>query len=294
MGGIDRVRDGYAAMVARLVRVSLLVLVLVAGRRRLATGWLFKVTPTGFLPEEDQGAFMAQVQLPEGASVNRTLEVVKQVETHHRRGSGHRACADGARLQHPRRRGAVQQRLLGGPAQALRGAHDAGSQGRCGDRPLRRPDHRHPERPGHALQPAAHHRTRHRRRLRVSAGRPPGPSAARNWPRSCAGWCWPPIRIRRSQRVFSTWATDNPQVFLDIDREKAQTLGVQISDIFTALQATLGGYYVNDFNKFGRVWQVQVQGEETDRQQFDDVYRIHVRNSQGRDGPDPCASWRRS
>jgi HAE1 family hydrophobic/amphiphilic exporter-1 len=46
----------------------------------LATGWLFKVTPTGFLPEEDQGAFMAQVQLPQGASVNRTLEVVKQVE----------------------------------------------------------------------------------------------------------------------------------------------------------------------------------------------------------------------
>ncbi len=65
------------------------------------------------------------------------------------------------------------------------------------------------------------------------------------------------------QRVFSTWATDNPQVFLNIDREKAQTLGVQVSDIFTALQATLGGYYVNDFNKFGRVWQVQVQGQES-------------------------------
>ena len=83
------------------------------------------------------------------------------------------------------------------------------------------------------------------------------------------------------QRVFSTWATNNPQVFLDIDREKAQTLGVAISDIFTALQATLGGYYVNDFNQFGRVWQVKVQGEEGDRQRFDDVYRIHVRNSKG-------------
>jgi HAE1 family hydrophobic/amphiphilic exporter-1 len=82
-------------------------------------------------------------------------------------------------------------------------------------------------------------------------------------------------------RVFSTWATNNPQVFLDIDREKAQTLGVAVSDIFTALQATLGGYYVNDFNRFGRVWQVQVQGREMDRARFDDVYRIHVRNSQG-------------
>ena len=83
------------------------------------------------------------------------------------------------------------------------------------------------------------------------------------------------------QRVFSTWATNNPQVYLDIDREKAQTLGVQISDVFTALQATLGGYYVNDFNKFGRVWQVQVQGQEADRARFDDVYRIHVRNKNG-------------
>jgi HAE1 family hydrophobic/amphiphilic exporter-1 len=83
------------------------------------------------------------------------------------------------------------------------------------------------------------------------------------------------------ERVFSTWATNNPQVYLDIDREKAQTLGAQISDVFTALQATLGGYYVNDFNKFGRVWQVKVQGEVTDRRRFDDVYCIHVRNSKG-------------
>jgi hydrophobe/amphiphile efflux-1 (HAE1) family protein len=83
------------------------------------------------------------------------------------------------------------------------------------------------------------------------------------------------------ERVFSTWATNNPQVYLDIDRDKAQTLGVQIKDVFTALQATLGGYYVNDFNKFGRVWQVQVQGEEADRKRFDDVYRIHVRNAKG-------------
>jgi len=83
------------------------------------------------------------------------------------------------------------------------------------------------------------------------------------------------------KRVFSTWATDNPQVYLDIDRGKAQTLGIKISDLFTALQATLGGYYVNDFNKFGRVWQVQVQGEASDRERFDDVYRIHVRNDEG-------------
>ena len=68
--------------------------------------------------------------------------------------------------------------------------------------------------------------------------------------------------------------------------EKAQTLGLQIDDIFTALQATLGGYYVNDFNKFGRVWQVKVQGEQQDRKRFDDVYRIHAQRQRG-DGADP-------
>ena len=56
-----------------------------------------------------------------------------------------------------------------------------------------------------------------------------------------------------------------PSIYLDIDREKAKVLKVEPSAIFQALQATLGGYYVNDFNLFGRSWQVQVQGEAADR-----------------------------
>src|SRR5207245_4524160 len=54
--------------------------------------------------------------------------------------------------------------------------------------------------------------------------------------------------------VFSTFAADTPQVYLDIDRDKAPVLGVKVSDIFNALQSTLGGFYVNDFNLFGRPW----------------------------------------
>ena len=61
--------------------------------------------------------------------------------------------------------------------------------------------------------------------------------------------------------VFSTYAADTPQIYLDIDRDKAQVLGVKISDIFNALQSTLGGFYVNDFNLFGRTWQVNIQAE---------------------------------
>jgi hydrophobic/amphiphilic exporter-1 (mainly G- bacteria), HAE1 family len=62
---------------------------------------------------------------------------------------------------------------------------------------------------------------------------------------------------------------------------RARTLGVEISDIYTGLQATLGGLYVDDFNLFGRTWQVIIQGEAQDRAQIDDIYRINVRNAAG-------------
>jgi HAE1 family hydrophobic/amphiphilic exporter-1 len=81
--------------------------------------------------------------------------------------------------------------------------------------------------------------------------------------------------------VFSTYAADTPQVRLDIDRDKTEVLGVKVSDVFNALQSTLGGFYVNDFNLFGRTWQVNVQAEAPFRDRIDDIYRIYVRNSSG-------------
>ena len=66
-------------------------------------------------------------------------------------------------------------------------------------------------------------------------------------------------------RVYSTYAANTPQLYLDIDREKVQTLGIEITDVFNALQSVLGSAYVNDFNLFGRTWQVTVQGEASDR-----------------------------
>ena len=70
--------------------------------------------------------------------------------------------------------------------------------------------------------------------------------------------------------VFTTFAADTPQIYLDIDRDKAQVLGVKVSDVFNALQATLGSFYVNDFNLFGRTWQVNVESE--------DRFRAHRRH----------------
>ncbi|MGC2521295.1 MAG: efflux RND transporter permease subunit, partial [Stellaceae bacterium] len=81
--------------------------------------------------------------------------------------------------------------------------------------------------------------------------------------------------------VFTTYGASTPLIRLDIDRERAETLGISISNIFTALQAALGGYYVNDFNKFGRTWQVILQAETAQRMQPDDIYEVHVRAANG-------------
>jgi multidrug efflux pump subunit AcrB len=88
-------------------------------------------------------------------------------------------------------------------------------------------------------------------------------------------------RDPRLTRVFSTFTATNPSIFLDIDRAKAQALGLNMSDVFTALQATLGGVYVNNFNLFGRTWQVNVQGEAANRADIPDIWQIYVRNSTG-------------
>jgi multidrug efflux pump subunit AcrB len=82
-------------------------------------------------------------------------------------------------------------------------------------------------------------------------------------------------------RVFTTYAANAPSLYLDIDREKAQALGVRTDDIFSALQTTLGSSYVNNFNLFGRTWQVKVQGDVDDRRDIPALWNIYVRSSNG-------------
>ena len=86
----------------------------------------------------------------------------------------------------------------------------------------------------------------------------------------------------RLSRVFSTFSATNPSIYLDIDRDKAQIVGVPLNSVFQALQASLGSYYVNDMNLFGRTWQVQVQAEAADRASIDDMFRINVRSNDGK------------
>jgi hydrophobic/amphiphilic exporter-1 (mainly G- bacteria), HAE1 family len=279
MNAIDYTRDGYAAMVRRLVRVAVLSLAILAAVV-VASGGLFTLTPTGFLPEEDQGAIFAVLQLPEGASQNRTAEMAERAEAIMQQepdiaglltvvgydfinavAASNKAFfvaqlkPYAERPEPSQSAGALIERLRRQFA-TMRGAIAL---------PLNLPPIIGLGTTGgfqyvlEALQgqtPAEIAATM--RALIVEANRQP----------ELAG-------------VFSTFSADTPQIYLDIDRDKAQTLGVQIADIFSALQATLGGYYVNDFNLFGRTWQVNVQAETPFRTSIEDIYQIYVRNKDG-------------
>jgi HAE1 family hydrophobic/amphiphilic exporter-1 len=276
---IDRARDGYVWVVQRLVRVAIVAVVLVAGTLA-ASAWLFGKTPQSFLPDEDQGAIFAALRLPEGASIPRTDTVVRQVEDIVRPIPGvqgiisvvglnfidYVASSNQAffviRLKPYEERtdpaqsvGAIIARLRP-QMSAIQGAVafpfnlppilGLGSTG--------------------GFQYA----------LEALQGQSPSDVAAvlrglvvaANGEPELAG-------------VYSTYAADTPQIYLDIDRDKAQVLGVKITDIFNALQSTLGSFYINDFNVFGRTWQVNVQAETPFRNNIDDIYQIYVRNAQG-------------
>jgi HAE1 family hydrophobic/amphiphilic exporter-1 len=279
LGGIDKIRDGYAAIVRRLVRVAILGVVIVIGTLAASAG-IFLKTPQSFLPEEDQGAFFAAMTLPEGASVNRTEAVVRQVEDIIRPIAGVEGVLsvvgydfiDGYAASNQAffvvRLKPYEQRL--DPALSvtsiitklrpqLGGVQDAivfpfnlppiiglGSTG--------------------GFQYV----------LEALQGQAPTELAA-----TMRGLLVAANQQPELAAVFSTYAADTPQIYLDIDRDKAQVLGVQIADIFSALQATLGGYYINDFNVFGRVWQVNVQAETPFRKSIDEIGNIYVRNSAG-------------
>ena len=278
LGGIDWVRDRYAGGVRRLARMAALSLVLVL----VFAGGIFGVsllTPTGFLPEEDQGAFFIAVQLPDGASVARTSEVTKQVEDllkqmpaiEHTLSIIGFSLLDGA--SEPNNAFMVARlkpfadRKAADSAQALiRRTFGAASQIRQANvLPFNLP-------PIIGLSTSGGFEYQ----LEALEGQDPAAMGS-----VAGGLIGAANRDPRLSRVFTTFTATNPSLYLDIDRAKAQAHGLNMSDVFTALQATLGGVYVNNFNLYGRTWQVNVQGEASDRSDIPDIWRIYVRNNVG-------------
>jgi len=280
MRSIDKMRDAYGAAVARMVRFSVIGLAMVAIAAAGIIG-LNKVTPTGFLPEDDQGTLFVVIQLPGGASVARTTNVVQQAEEILKK---EEAVADFISVvglnfidnfsQSNAAFMVVRLKPFEERKDASQGVHAL--IGRLGEK-FRQVQ-------GGVVVPLAPPPI-------IGLGTGGGFSYVledlrggdpKVLAQTLRGLVVAANQNPQLSRVFTTFSATNPSIYLDIDRDKAQILGVPLNAVFQAMQASLGGFYVNDINLYGRRWQVQVQAEADDRSKVDDIYRINVRNNEGK------------
>ncbi len=276
---IDGARDGYARIAGAIARRAILGLILLAGAF-VATGFFARQVPSGFLPSEDQGAFFVEVRLPEGSSANRTDAVMRDVEAlvggidgvETVVSIGGFSFLDGLAKSNA---GAVVARMAPfadrkAPGFDVDSAIMTANQLGAGVREAAIFAYNLPPIIGLGTGSGFEYQLVDRQ------GRDAAELAA-----TAGGLVVAANQDPRLANVFTTYSANAPRVFLDIDRDRLQSLGVPVSDLFSALSGVLGSAYVNDFNIFGRAWRVTMQGAETDRFAIPDIGRIHVRNADG-------------
>jgi multidrug efflux pump len=272
-----RTTQGYTSWVARALRKTGRYLVLYAVILG-ATGWLFGKLPGSFLPDEDQGYFMSIIQLPPGATTERTLAVLSQVEQHYLKqpevkhvigvagfsffGRGQNAAITFVRLkgwdERPEQTSTAQS-LVRKANMAFFGIKQAMI---------------------FAINPppipelAAAGGFDFRLQDRGGLGRDKL-LEARNMALGMA------MQDKRLAGVRPEGQEAAPQLYLDIDRVKAETLGVAMADLNDTLQSALGVAYINDFVRQGRILRVQMQAEADTRRSMEDVLKLPVRNNRG-------------
>ena len=224
------------------------------------TGWLFTSVPTGFLPAEDQGAFFVGITLPDGASVNRTelvredvVAIVQEIDGVERTvsASGYNmldslvssnaAFAIGIMAPFEDRTDPSLSAMVAIMETIQRGAAIREAQVFA---------YNLPPIPGLGTGSGFEYQ------LLDLQGRPPIETAGVAGAMVIAA-----NQVPELGPTFTTFSASTPKLYLDIDRERLQTLGVTVSDLFAALQGTFGSLYVNDFNLFGRSWQVNLQAD---------------------------------
>jgi multidrug efflux pump len=278
--GFTQATNVYIRIVGMLLRTSLIVLVLYGGLLYM-TYRGFTLVPTGFIPEQDKGYLLVNVQLPDGAAVERTRAVMQRIErmAHETPGVAHTVAISGQSLllganapnfgsmyvmleEFDHRRGAaltgnaiadnlrrqceehVQEALV-----SVFGAPSVDGLGNAGGFKLVLEDR------GNLglgeLQSTAD-------RVVARGNATPG----------LVG-------------VFTSLRANTPWLHLEIDRVKAKSMGVSLNEVFGALQVYMGSLYVNNFNEFGRSWQVNVQAAPRFRRTVEDVRQLKVRNNAG-------------
>jgi hydrophobe/amphiphile efflux-1 (HAE1) family protein len=279
--GFARVTDAYTRSVGALLRVSALVL-LVYGGLLFLTWWGFTRTPTGFIPAQDKGYLLVNVQLPDAASGERTRQVMQRVEAAALKTEGVKntvALAGESLLMqarapnfgsmyvllddfHDRTRRSLHADAIAARLQArlqlevteatvnVFGAPPVEGLGTAGGVKLIVEDRSDLGLP--ALQGAADDIVARGSATKELAG------------------------------LYTSFRANTPWLSLDIDRQQAKTMGVSMAEVFNALQVYLGSFYINDFNRFGRTWQVNVQADAKARRRAEDLRLIKLRSDSGR------------
>jgi HAE1 family hydrophobic/amphiphilic exporter-1 len=277
--GFDRMTEGYASLVSGLIRRSAMFMALFLLLVGL-TGYLFMQMPTGFVPLEDQKAFMVDTQLPEGASLLRTESAVREIDQIllDTPGVSDVITIPGYSIikQGITSNGALSIVVLDNWAkrdtpELFEEAIVEGVRPKLNALPFATVfPFRLPAIPGLGNTGGFEFI------LQSTAGASPQDMSAVYGGLAIAANEDPVLNA-----VFSTFKASVPQIFLNIDREKAKALGVPLTNIFNTLSAETGKAYVNDFNKFGKTYQVLTQAEDQFRANADDVYNFYTRNVDG-------------
>ncbi|TNF58904.1 MAG: efflux RND transporter permease subunit, partial [Rhodobacteraceae bacterium] len=277
--GIDAARDKYTLVAGALARRSVLGILLLVGAMAI-TGGLFRAVPTGFLPSEDQGSFIVETRLPEAASLNRTVAAQREVEAILRDLPGVHSVTSviGFSILDGITKSNAAFALVSLDEFAERTTAETSAFAAIAEANRRASRLPQAQVIAFNLPPIAGLGSGSGFELQLvdTQGRTAqelaetarGLSLAANGDPALAG-------------VYTTFSANSPQLFLQIDRERLYALGIPVSDVFAALQPTLGSSYVNDFNMFGRAWQVRMTAGPEFRDSVEDIARVHVRSASG-------------
>ena len=275
----DKAADLYGASVARLVRMVAIIAILYLGLLGL-TGLGFLKTPVGFIPQQDKGYLIANVQLPDAASLNRTKEVSAAANAMIRRmpGVAHTLVINGLSV--------VSGSNLSNAATIF---------------VILKPfeERKSPELSGPAIARSLNAALSSLPRAAFGVFGPPpvdglgSTGGARMMIQDRGGMGFTALEEATQNLVasasdspligtaFTSFSSNTPQLFVEIDRVKAKTLNVPLGDVFNTLQIYLGSTYVNDVTLFGRSFQVNAQADSSFRILPEDILRLEARSASG-------------
>ncbi|TRX73528.1 efflux RND transporter permease subunit [Pseudomonas mangiferae] len=275
----ERASHGYVGTVRRVLRGSSIALVVYAGL--MALTWMgFSSTPTGFVPPQDKQYLVAFAQLPDAATLDRSEAVIKDMSA--------RA------LNYP-----GVQSTVAFPGLSINGFTNSPNSGIVFVTLKPFDERSDPSLSAGAIAAALNQEFAGIQDAFIAIFPPPpvmglgtiGGFRVQVEDRGNLGYeeLYAQVQniIAKSREVpelaglFSSFQVNVPQIDADIDREKAKTHGVAIDDIFSTLQIYLGSLYANDFNRFGRTYQVNVQADQRFRLDAEQIGRLKVRNNRG-------------